>query len=244
VGRSSLLVATDPTDRKADSVGESRPRASNRPAKGALRAKLIAAALEHFATRPYDEVTVGEIARAAGVAHGLLFHYFETKRGLYLAALEHAGEQLVVAHQTDPAAPPGARIRQLLSSHLEHLAANEHVALNLILRGAGNDAAAYQAFERNRWEMTDWVCELLGLDPANAAARSALRSFARATDEATAQWLAGGQPIEIDVVVEGLLELLVGALRAATKWDPDLVAGGTVERAVEELRRPSEERTA
>jgi AcrR family transcriptional regulator len=229
-------------------VGEPRPRASNRPAKGALRAKLITVALEHFATRPYDEVTVGEIARAAGVAHGLLFHYFETKRGLYLAALEHAGQQLVVAHQTDPTARPGARIRQLLGSHLAHLAANEHVALNLILRGAGNDAAAYQAFERNRWEMTDWVCELLGLDPERPATRSALRSFARATDEATAQWLAAGQPVEIDMVVDGLIELLIGALRAATRWDPDLAIGGTVERAVEELRNPDQpitrERTA
>ena len=239
---------TDQTDRKAADVGESRPRAGNRPAKGALRAKLIAAALEHFATRPYDEVTVGEIARAAGVAHGLLFHYFETKRGLYLAALEHAGQQLVIAHQTDPAAAPGARIRQLLTSHLEHLASNEHVALNLILRGAGNDAAAYQAFERNRWEMTDWVCELLGLDPERAATRSALRSFARAADEATARWLAGGRPIAVTMVVDGLVELLIGALRAATRWDPELVTGGAVERAVEELRRPAEptprERTA
>ena len=59
-----------------------RPRADSRPAKGTLRAKLITVALEHFATRPYDEVTVGEIARAAGVAHGLLFHYFDSKRGL------------------------------------------------------------------------------------------------------------------------------------------------------------------
>jgi AcrR family transcriptional regulator len=211
-------------------VAQPRPRASSRPAKGALRAKLIATALEHFATRPYDEVTVGEIARAAGVAHGLLFHYFENKRGLYLAALEEAGQQLVLAHQTDPDATPGDRIRRLLTSHLEHLAANEHVALNLILRGAGNDAAAYQAFERNRWEMTDWVCEQLGLDPANPVTRSALRSFARATDEATAQWLAGGQPIEIDAVVDGFVELLVGALRAATKWDPDLEVAGAVER--------------
>jgi len=220
-------------------VAQPRPRAGNRPAKGALRARLITVALEHFATRPYDEVTVGQIAQAAGVAHGLLFHYFESKRGLYLAALEHAGEQLVVAHRTDPDAPPGARIRGLLESHLRHLAANEHVALNLILRGAGNDAAAYQAFERNRWRMTDWVCEQLDLDPARHATRSAVRAFARAADEATAQWLGAGRPIEVEVAVEGMVELLVGALRAATRWDPELDVGGEVERAVEELRRPA-----
>lgn len=215
-----------------------------RQAKGALRAKLITVALEFFATRPYDEVTVGEIAQAAGVAHGLLFHYFDSKRGLYLAALEHAGEQLVIAHRTDPSASPGARIRQLLGSHLAHLAANEHVALNLILRGAGNDAAAYEAFERNRWEMTEWVCEQLHLDPQRRAIRSALRSFARAADETTAQWLAAGQPVGIGILVEGMVELLVGALRAATKWDPEI----SVVAAVEELRRPdrplSRERTA
>lgn len=213
-------------------LAQPRPAKGTRPAKGALRARLIAVALEHFATRPYDEVTVGEIARAAGVAHGLLFHYFESKRGLYLAALEHAGEQLVIAHRTDPDAAPGTRIRRLLTSHLEHLAANEHVALNLILRGAGNDAAAYQAFERNRWRMTDWVCEQLDLDPGRHATRSALRAFARAADEATAQWLGAGRPVEVEMAVEGMMELLVGALRAATRWDPDL----DVTAAVEQVR--------
>lgn len=215
-----------------------------RPAKGALRARLITVALESFATRPYDEVTVGEIAAAAGVAHGLLFHYFESKRGLYLAALEHAGEQLVVAHRTDPEAPPGTQIRQLLGAHLAHLAANEHVALNLILRGAGNDAAAYEAFEHNRWRMTDWTAGQLSLDPDVPAVRSALRSFARAADEATAQWLAAGRPVDVDTAVDGLVELLVGALRAASRWDPEVAA----EPAIAELRRTdqpvSRERTA
>jgi AcrR family transcriptional regulator len=205
-----------------------------RPEKGELRAKLIDVALESFATRPYDEVTVGEIAAAAGVAHGLLFHYFDNKRGLYLAALEHAGEQLVIAHRTDPDAPPGAQIRQLLASHLAHLAANEHVALNLILRGAGNDAAAYDAFERNRWRMTDWVCDQLGLDPRRDATRSALRAFTRAADEATALWLAAGQPIPIDAVVDGMVELLTGALRAAARWD----TGVDVTAALAELAPP------
>ncbi len=204
-----------------------------RPAKGALRAKLITVALEAFATRPYDEVTVGDIAATAGVAHGLLFHYFDSKRGLYLAALEHAGEQLVVAHRTDPEAPAGAQVRQLLGSHLAHLAEHEHVALNLILRGAGNDAAAYQAFERNRWKMTDWVAGQLGLDPERPAVRSGIRSFARAADEATAQWLAAGRPIGTDAAVDGMIELLVGALRAAARWDGEL----SVDAAVEELRR-------
>jgi AcrR family transcriptional regulator len=213
-----------------------RPKKA-RPAKGALRAKLIAVALEAFATRPYDEVTVGQIASAAGVAHGLLFHYFESKRGLYLAALQHAGEQLVVAHRTDPGADPGTQIRQLLGSHLAHLAANEHVALNLILRGAGNDPAAYQAFEQNRWKMTGWVAEQLGLDLQRPAVRSALRSFARAADEATAQWLGGGRPVGVEVAVDGLLELLIGALRAAARWDPEVAAAGTVELAIEELGR-------
>jgi AcrR family transcriptional regulator len=211
-----------------------QPQPRPRPAKGALRATLITVALEFFATRPYNAVTVEEIAQAAGVAHGLMFHYFDTKRGLYLAALNQAAEELVVAHQSDPYAPVGAQIRQLLSSHLAHLAANEHVALNLILRGAGNDTQAHQALEPNRWEMLNWACEQLELDPERLAIRTAFRSFARAADEATAEWLSAGRPIEIDVVVEGMVELLIGALQAATKWD----TGVTVADAIEGLRQP------
>jgi len=44
---------------------------------------LALAAVREFGSRPFDEVTVGELATAAGVTTGALYHHFENKLGLY-----------------------------------------------------------------------------------------------------------------------------------------------------------------
>ncbi len=50
----------------------------------ARRAQILSCAVRLFGERPYDEVSAGDIARAAGVARGLVNHYFGTKKDLYL----------------------------------------------------------------------------------------------------------------------------------------------------------------
>jgi len=45
--------------------------------------------------RPYDEVSIGEIAAAAGVSKGLLYHYFPTKKDFVPAALGGFGSGAV-----------------------------------------------------------------------------------------------------------------------------------------------------
>ena len=53
---------------------------------------LLRAAQEIFATRAVDEVTVEEIADAAGVAVGSLYNHFGSKAGLHAAVVERAVE--------------------------------------------------------------------------------------------------------------------------------------------------------
>jgi AcrR family transcriptional regulator len=48
---------------------------------------MIAVARDLFAQRPYSEVSTTDIARAAGVTHGLLTYHFGSKRNLYLAVM-------------------------------------------------------------------------------------------------------------------------------------------------------------
>jgi AcrR family transcriptional regulator len=50
----------------------------------ARREQILACAVQLFGERPYADVSTTDIARAAGVARGLLNHYFGTKRELYL----------------------------------------------------------------------------------------------------------------------------------------------------------------
>ncbi len=48
----------------------------------------MTAAIEAFQTRSYSEVTISEIAEAAGMAKGNLYRYFDSKEELLTAAIE------------------------------------------------------------------------------------------------------------------------------------------------------------
>jgi AcrR family transcriptional regulator len=54
----------------------------------ARRVQLIDTALEVFAAKGFDAATVKDLSEAAGVAEGLLYHYFSSKEDLLRAALE------------------------------------------------------------------------------------------------------------------------------------------------------------
>lgn len=47
------------------------------------KGRLALAAVRAFGSRRFDDVTVGELAIAAGVTTGALYHHFESKLGLY-----------------------------------------------------------------------------------------------------------------------------------------------------------------
>lgn len=76
-----LVTMTSGVDRTA-----SQPRRTPRKPTE-VRALLLAAAREVFASKGYEAATTMEIARTAGVAHGLLFRHFGTKADLFEQAV-------------------------------------------------------------------------------------------------------------------------------------------------------------
>ncbi|WP_330304056.1 MULTISPECIES: TetR/AcrR family transcriptional regulator [unclassified Streptomyces] len=58
------------------------------------RQQLIGVALELFSRRSPDEVSIDEIAAAAGISRPLVYHYFPGKLSLYEAALQRASDDL------------------------------------------------------------------------------------------------------------------------------------------------------
>ena len=73
----------------------------------ARRARIVEAALEEFVARGFEAASTNAIATRAGVAKGLVFHYFGTKDALYLAVFDRANEEFQDAITTalDPAPP-------------------------------------------------------------------------------------------------------------------------------------------
>lgn len=52
------------------------------------RSELLSTAMRLFAEEGYDNVSVRAVARAAGVAPGLAYHYFDSKQNLFAAAIQ------------------------------------------------------------------------------------------------------------------------------------------------------------
>ena len=55
---------------------------------GERRRELLTCAMKLFAEEGYDNVSVRAVARAAGVAPGLAYHYFDSKQNMFDAAIE------------------------------------------------------------------------------------------------------------------------------------------------------------
>jgi TetR/AcrR family transcriptional regulator len=79
----------------------------------ATRAKILKAALAEFSERGLPETSTDEIAERCGVNKRMIYYYFDSKEGLYLAALEAVFEDLV------------AREREIEIEHLAPSAAIE-----------------------------------------------------------------------------------------------------------------------
>src|SRR3954463_8158305 len=86
------------------------------------RAQLLALARKAFSDRAYDDVSIDDLAREAKISKGLLYHYFPTKRDLYVAGLSQIADGGVGAiTDSDPTAPVLDRVRASLDAYLEHI---------------------------------------------------------------------------------------------------------------------------
>lgn len=61
-----------------------------------------------FAQDGYHAAGMDEIARRAGISKPMLYAYFGSKEGLYLAYIERSGQELLERLQQTFSAPPGA----------------------------------------------------------------------------------------------------------------------------------------
>ncbi len=199
-----------------------RPPTRRQMSAEQTRRKLLAVAMDEFSRRPYAEVTVGEIAKAAGVAHGLLSHHFNGKPGLYAETLRDVTRQLAEATQSDPTAPSGEQIRYRLRAYVDFIAQNEGIARNLILGGAEPGPEACDVLDSGRCSGIRAICGTLGLDSEHPAVSMSMTVFVKAADAAAGAWLDAGQPFTPDRVVDALVELLRGALHSAKQLDPSL----------------------
>src|SRR5262245_52145460 len=106
---------------------KSRPE----PAAGAKRDAILRAAIDVFAERGYFNAQVADVARAAGVAAGTVYLYFQSKDDLLVSIFERtmrealARVRTAVADTTDPA----ERLRRFARLHLSGLGQDRNLAI-------------------------------------------------------------------------------------------------------------------
>jgi AcrR family transcriptional regulator len=79
-----------------------RGQTASRLSFGERGAVILAAATEVFAARGYDQASMREIARIAGVTTPVLYDHFKSKTDLYISVVQHHAEALI-GHWADPA---------------------------------------------------------------------------------------------------------------------------------------------
>lgn len=79
--------------------------------------KLLSAAVLTFAEEGYEQASVRRICERAGANVSAVAYHFGGKRGLYIAAIDHAASELFSALPPpipDPSSPPEASLRDLI----------------------------------------------------------------------------------------------------------------------------------
>ncbi|MGY0486911.1 TetR/AcrR family transcriptional regulator [Streptomyces sp. WG-D5] len=98
------------------------------------RRQLIGVALELFSNRSPDEVSIDEIAAAAGISRPLVYHYFPGKLSLYEAALRRAAQDLAERFEEPQEGPLGARLLRVMGRFFDFV--DEHgPGFSALMRG-------------------------------------------------------------------------------------------------------------
>jgi AcrR family transcriptional regulator len=98
------------------------------------RQQLIDVALRLFSDRPPEDVSIDDIATAAGISRPLVYHYFPGKYSLYEAAVRRAADELSARFDVPHEGPFSMRLLLVMGRYFDF--AEEHApGFSALLRG-------------------------------------------------------------------------------------------------------------
>lgn len=179
----------------------------------ARRAQLLDVAAELAAGRDLRAVSVQEIAAAAGVSEGLLYHYFPTKDALLLAAVQRAADAMTEALDAAAQGPPLTALTAGLAAYLDHVQADPTGWRALLQARTGPLAEIATAVEERSRRLT---LHHLGADDPSAVLTAALNSWSALERQLCLDWLDSpslSRPTVEDLLLSSFLEVLQAAAR-------------------------------
>jgi AcrR family transcriptional regulator len=158
--------------------------------------QIFTCAVRLFSRRPYSDVSTSDIAADAGVARGLINHYFGTKRELYLAVIKRALTVPRLAVDILPEGPLELRADVAINWFLDMVKSQEKMWLAAIApEGIGRDLEVERILEEADRESADRVLEAVGMSPGSAHANelnALVRAFGGMVKAAGREWLVRG----------------------------------------------------
>ncbi|MBM6401894.1 TetR/AcrR family transcriptional regulator [Phycicoccus sonneratiae] len=177
------------------------------------RRQLVGVGLRMFVERPVGDLSVDEVAAAAGVSRGLLFHYFPTKSDYHRAVVAAAGRRVRRNVTPDEGMSGEAAVRQVVARFLDQVERRREWYVALVRgRTELSRATPDDPLETVTAFVADLACRELALPPS---ARPAARGWVAYLEDRALQW-AALDPAVRDAERADLVEHCVGALRLLT----------------------------
>ncbi|MER7806934.1 TetR/AcrR family transcriptional regulator [Streptomyces sp900116325] len=188
------------------------------------RTQLLGAALTLFAHRAPDEVSLDEVAAAAGVSRPLVYRYFPGGRQqLYEAALRSAADELELCFTEPPVGPPTERVARVLGRYLAFV--DEHdTGFSALLRGGSvaETSRTTAIVDEVRRAAAEQILLHLGRGDTQAPGprlRMMVRTWIAAVEAASLIWLDEEKQPPADDLRAWLVDQLITLLAATAATD-------------------------
>ncbi|MEV5342385.1 TetR/AcrR family transcriptional regulator [Streptomyces sp. NPDC052676] len=197
-----------------------RPRARGTERSAARRAELIAIGRKLFVDRSYDALSMDDIARQAHVAKGLIYYYFQSKRGYYLAIVQDSVADLVTFAASGLELPARERVERTVDGYLRYAEHNQAAYRTIVSGGVGFDAEVQAIRDGVREAIVTTIAEgAYGRREITPLARMGLLGWVCGVEGATLDWI--DRPgLSRELMRELLVKTLGGAMRAIEELDP------------------------
>ncbi|MEV6553830.1 TetR/AcrR family transcriptional regulator [Streptomyces sp. NPDC051597] len=206
-------------------MDKSRQRGASGRSQG-RRSELIATGRKLFADTSYDALSMDDIARHAGVAKGLIYYYFTSKRGYYLAIVEDAVAELVARAAGDTELPRADRVHRTMEGYLLYAEHHQAAYRTIVTGGVGFDTQVQAIRDAVREELIATIAEgAYGRRAVPVLARLALLGWMGSVESVTLEWLGTGAP-ERATVRELLVRMLRRTMDTIAEFEPDCPSPG------------------
>ncbi|MCG5215355.1 TetR/AcrR family transcriptional regulator [Streptosporangium soli] len=185
-----------------------RRRPGRRPGTADTRGEILAAARRIFAEKGFDKATIRGIAREAAVDPALVHHYFDSKDGVFVAAMQLPMDPAVVIPRVleGPRDEVGERlVRMILTITSEP--ANREPILALMRTAMTNEQAVSMIREFISHAILGRVVAALGVSPLRMEV-----AFAQLFGVVMMRYIVELQPLA-SVGVEELVEVLAPTIQ-------------------------------